>query len=50
MVGFGIAGAVANAGGYGWAFFGLLVTLVGIGADPAMEEYLEKQRKAAPPA
>src|SRR5207249_9788357 len=37
MVGFGIAGA-ATRGGTLWAFLGMLVAFVGIGADPAFEE------------
>jgi len=50
MVGFGIAGA-ATGGGTLWAFLGMLVAFVGIGADPAFEEVIgpRGRRSAAAP-
>jgi len=47
MVGFGIAGA-ASGGGTPWAFLGLLITFVGMGADPALEEIIERGRRVVP--
>ena len=44
MVGFGIAGAATGSGTL-WAFLGLLVAFVGMGADPAIEELIDRSRK-----
>ena len=44
-IGFGIAGAASGSGTL-WAFIGLLITVMGTAIDPAVDDFLDRGRRA----